>query len=167
MTADDPDGLSEFVTTQQRGLLRSAWLLTGNWASAEDLVQNALARVWPRWSAIAPPARLSYVRRTMMSLFLNEKRRRWSGEVPFEVVPDSAVVADPADLRASVRSALDALPPRQRAVVVLRYFVDLTEADTAAALDCSVGTVKSTASAALARLRTMPGLAELLVEGAA
>jgi RNA polymerase sigma-70 factor (sigma-E family) len=169
MTA--PAGFKEFVEENSTTLLRAGWLLTGDWSAAEDLVQTALAAAWPRWESLPErAAEYAYVRRCMMSAFLRERRRKRSGEIPAELrdrdlgdgQPDEAAGVD---LRESLRSAMASLPARQRAVVVLRYFVDLTEQDTAAALGCSVGAVKSHASRALARLRGLPGLQETLLGG--
>jgi RNA polymerase sigma-70 factor (sigma-E family) len=169
MTA--PAGFEEFVEESSTTLLRAAWLLTGDWSAAEDLVQTALAAVWPRWDSLPERAvAYAYVRRCMMSAFLRERRRKRSGEIPLELgdfhlgYRDSDEAAD-IDMRQSLRTAMASLPARQRAVVVLRYFVDLTEQDTAAALGCSVGAVKSHASRALARLRGVPGLQESLMGG--
>jgi RNA polymerase sigma-70 factor (sigma-E family) len=164
----EPDGFREFVVARSAALVRSAWLLTGNEAEAQDLVQTALAKTWSRWSRVvrqdAPEA---YVRRVMLSTYLTWTRRRWRGEVPVDALPERAVASDAfaaVDLRGTVHSALRALPPRQRAVVVLRYFDDLTEAQTADVLGCSVGTVKSQASKALAKLREAAPLRGLLDE---
>lgn len=164
---DEPPGFRAFVAARSPALVRSAWLLTGNEATAQDLVQAALARTWPRWSRITADAPEAYVRRVMLSIFLTWRRRRWRDELPVDVPPERAVDTDAfaeADLRASVLAALRTLPARQRAVVVLRFLDDMTEAETAAVLGCSVGTVKSQAARALARLREYPGLAELLTE---
>src|SRR5262245_16926133 len=118
--------------------MRSACLLTGNEASAEDLLQSALVRLWPRWSKVERDGGVdAYVRRILVSTYINGWRRRWRGEVPTTLMPDGPVPTDPhaaADLRIAVRHALAELPPRQRAVVVLRYFEDLTEVQTAQAL---------------------------------
>jgi RNA polymerase sigma-70 factor (sigma-E family) len=165
----EPDGFREFVQFHSRSLLRTAWLLTGQWASAEDLVQSALVKVWPRWSAInrqdAPEV---YVRRVLVTTFLGWRRRRWSRELVVSSLPERSTgyeTFDQSDLRESLRVALQTLPPRQRAVITLRYFIDLTESQTASTLGCSVGTVKSHAAKALASLRQAPGLNELLSEG--
>lgn len=163
---EEPDGFREFVASRSRPLLRSAWLLTGDWALAEDLVQTALATTWLRWGRIvrrdAPEV---YVRRVMVSTYLSWTRRRWRGELPArelpEVVARTDLMAD-ADLRESVRIELDRLPRRQRAVLVLRYFDDLTEVATAEILGCSVGTVKSQAFKALTKLRESPTIGVLL-----
>jgi RNA polymerase sigma-70 factor (sigma-E family) len=158
----------EFVIARSPALLRAAWLLTGNEASAHDLVQATLLKSWTRWprvsSADAPEA---YVRKVMMTTFLTWRRRRWHGELTVPVLPEVATSADEisrVDVRASVVAALGSLPARQRAVVVLRYFADLTEAQAASALGCSVGTVKSQTARALARLRTSPALTGVLSE---
>lgn len=144
-----------FVLGQSSSLLRAAVLLTGDPAAAEDLLQDVLERLYVAWALVDEP--LPYVRRALV----NSSRSRWRSrsrrpELPLLAGHDAAV-ADRADEGAGhdrVVRALRALPPRQRAVVVLRYLEDLSEADTAALLGCSVGTVKSQASRALARLRT-------------
>jgi RNA polymerase sigma-70 factor (sigma-E family) len=139
----EPEGFREFVGARSGALVRSAWLLTGDEAEAEDLVQTALAKTWSRWSGVvrqdAPEA---YVRRVMLSTFLTWRRRRWRGELSVAVVPERPDPRDAfagVDLRPSVQAALRGLPPRQRAVVVLRFFDDFTEAQTADLLGCSVG----------------------------
>ena len=162
---DSEEGFVEFVDQRQRALQRTAWLLTGDWALAEDLVQTALARTWPRWGRIRrrddPEI---YVRRVMINTWASWSRRKWRGERPGADLPDSAAPGDLAAdtvTRLAVRGALGSLTDRQRAVIVLRVFDDLTEVQTAEVLGCAVGTVKSTMSQALARLRGDRGLAEL------
>ena len=162
------DGFGDFVATRSAALVRSAWLLTGNEATAQDLVQTALAKTWVRWSHVvdqdSPEA---YVRKIMLSVFLTWNRRRWLGELAIGVVPDRGDQHDEfarADLRGSLLVALRDLPRRQRAVVVLRYFDDLTEAQTAVVLGCSVGTVKSHNARALSALRESPALIGLFDE---
>ena len=142
-------------------LLRTAYLLTGSWPTAQDLVQTALVQTWTHWSAIREPgAAEAYVRTCMVRTSASWWRRRWTGEVPTEVLPDRAL-GDQAteDVATSqvVLAALGTLDARHRAVLVLRFFADLSEADTAAALGVSVGTVKSRTSRALARLRGLDG----------
>jgi RNA polymerase sigma-70 factor (sigma-E family) len=161
-----PEGFAAFVAARSPALVSTAWLLTGDHGRAEDLVQEALARTWQSWSRIRddgwPEA---YVRRTMVNLNISWWRRRWRGERPTAVLPQQALadIGDQADLRDVVRRALASLPPRQRAVVVLRYFEDWSEVQTAQALGCSVGTVKSQAARAVARLRADPQLRDLFV----
>jgi RNA polymerase sigma-70 factor (sigma-E family) len=158
--------VEDFVDGNSRSLLRSAWLLTGNWASAEDLVQTALLKSWRHWDAIKSDAPLTYVRRVLVNTFLSGQRRRWNWERPTAQPPEEAAVDEfsATELRQVLRTALCVLPPRQRAVIVLRYFNDLSEVQTALVLECSVGTVKSQASRALARLRSAPELQSLLEE---
>lgn len=155
----EPDGFRDFVAARSPALVRHAWLLTGELAAAEDLVQTALVKTWPRWSRLDAPE--AYVRRTILTTFLSARRRRWhlevaTADVPERPAPDDAF--DQADLQRTVRLALATLPPRQRAVVVLRYVEDLTEAQTARLLGCSVGTVKSQSAKALAKLSTCAAL---------
>lgn len=153
-------GFEDWVLARRGSLLRTAWLLTGDGGSAEDLVQIALLRCWPRWSRIRKMADPdAYVRTTMTNAYMNDRRRRWSGEVPTERLPDTGAAAPDVDDRGQLLAALARLPRGQRAVVVLRYAEDLSERQTATVLGCSVGTIKSQTSRALAALR---GDAELL-----
>jgi RNA polymerase sigma-70 factor (sigma-E family) len=154
-----------YVAAQWRSLLRAAWLLTGNWAGAEDLVQSALARVWTFWPRVRSAAeRDAYVRRMLTNQFLGQQRLRSSTELPSDVVPESPTPDATADVdrRLALIRALEELPPQQRAAVVLRYFEDLSLGQTAAALGCSVGTAKSQTSRALAKLRSSIHLDPLL-----
>jgi RNA polymerase sigma-70 factor (sigma-E family) len=160
------EGFAQVVEARQRSLQRTAWLLTGDWALAEDLVQTALARSWPRWERIRrrddPEL---YVRRVMVNTWASWTRRRWRGERPSETVPDGRAPGDmaaEAAVRMAVRAALGSLTVRQRAVLVLRVFDDLSEAQVAEVLGCAVGTIKSTMARAVARLREDPRLAELM-----
>jgi RNA polymerase sigma-70 factor (sigma-E family) len=160
------DGFAQFVEARQRALQQTAVLLTGDWALAEDLVQTALVRSWPRWERIRrrddPEI---YVRRVMVNTWATWVRRRWRRERPAEAVPDGRAPGDVAAevaVRMAVRSALGSLPNRQRAVLVLRIFDDLSEVQVAEVLGCAVGTVKSTMARALARLREDPRMAELM-----
>ena len=143
-----------FVAASSPRLLRTAYLLTHNWASAEDLLQSALAKSWFAWGRVDGNPE-PYVRTIMVTTYVSWWRRRWHGELPSASLPEQPVRDQmvQADDRADLWVALGRLPPRQRAVVVLRFYEDLTEADTAAALGVSVGTVKSQTSKALARLR--------------
>jgi RNA polymerase sigma-70 factor (sigma-E family) len=140
-----------FVGARRDALLRTAYLLTGDHYDAEDLVQSALIKVVPKWARIKDHPE-PYIRRVLA----RESASRWRGrrwrEVYTDVVPE-AIHHDSTD-RIALLEDLRGLSARQRAVLVLRYFDDLTEADTAAALGISVGTVKSNARDALARLRT-------------
>jgi RNA polymerase sigma-70 factor (sigma-E family) len=147
-----------FVADSTEGLLRTAYLIVWDLAEAEDLVQETLlkvARRWPRVRRMQHP--VAYARRILVNLALAGAghRSRSRNELTGEAPPDRGHEAGEAaaiDTHDELLSALAALPPRQRSVLVLRYFLDLPEAEVAAALKCSLGTVKSTASRGLARL---------------
>ena len=165
------EGFEEFVRTRTPALLRAAYLLTGDQHAAEDLVQAALERTAVRWRKIDRSGGAdAYVRTVMYRLQVDRWRRRGRvAEDATATLPDRAG-GDPyagADLRLALRAALARLTPKQRAVLVLRFYEDLGEARTAEVLGCGAGTVKSQTSAALRRLReTSPELADLLGEGA-
>jgi RNA polymerase sigma-70 factor (sigma-E family) len=156
----DPSGFEEYVAARRDTLVRAAYLLAGDLHHAEDLVQTALIRVWPRWEKISGSADVdAYVRRVLYTVFLTGVRRqRWRELLsdpldrsrPEPVLPESATGAE---ARMDLLKCLRALPPRQRAVIVLRYFHDLPEAETADILGCSIGTVKSQSSKAIKQLR--------------
>ena len=147
----------EFVAARSGRLLRTAYLLTHDHAMAEDLLQTALTKAWFAWGRIGTSPE-AYVRKILVNTYATWWRRRWHGETPTEQLPETAVHTD-ADTGQDLWTALARLPRRQRAVVVLRYFEDLTEAETADVLGCSVGTVKSQTSKAFAKLRIDPALA--------
>ncbi len=154
--SDDDAAFRDYVLARGTALLRMAIVLTGNKADAEDLVQAALAKTFLAWDKINDHAALdAYVRRAMINTHISWWRRRRVQEYPTDELPDQ-VVADHAresDMAEVVRRALDRLPRRMRAAVMLRYFDDMTEPEIAAALGISLGTVKSTVSRAVARLR--------------
>lgn len=159
-----------FVAERMHALMRVAYALTGDQLAAEDLVQGALAKAFSRWHRIDDPD--AYVRRIIyndqMSLW---RRRRGHREVSLAHLPDRAVPQrhdEDTTVRMVLRDALLALPARQRAVLVLRFFEDLGVHETAAVLGCRPGTVASQTSRALDKLRAaLPALVELLepVEG--
>jgi RNA polymerase sigma-70 factor (sigma-E family) len=152
----------DFVASRGRDLWRTAWLLTGDAHKAEDLVQTALMKCWRRWSSIADEGAVeAYVRRAMVTTYTDWWRRRWNGERPTAVLPDVTQLDVDQGLRQDSLAALAALPRGQRAVLVLRFYDDLTEAQTAEMLGISVGTVKSQTSRALNALRSSPILQEL------
>jgi RNA polymerase sigma-70 factor (sigma-E family) len=163
----DDRGFREYVTSRSRSLLRTAYVLTGNRADAEDLVQAALAKTFLAWDRIEDSGALDgYVRKAMVNTHISWWRRRRLDEYPTDEVPDRAVVDDAgdagdSDLQDTLRRAIDRLPQRMRAAVMLRYYEDMTEAEVADALGVSLGTVKSTVSRAVAKLRID---AELLAE---
>ena len=148
----------EFVTAQRTPLVRMARLLTaGDDAAAEDLVQTTLTRLyvhWPRVRRAGNP--VGYARTSLTHAFVDEQRRAYKRrELTTDVVTDRAAPDDDRDLPALVLAALAQLAPRQRAVVVLRHFLDLDVAETARILGCTSGTVKSQNAKALDRLRSV------------
>ena len=168
MTVADSGGrvqsadFDEFVAARSGRLLRTAYLLTRDHALAEDLLQTALTKAWFAWSRIEGQPE-PYVRKILVNTYASWWRRKWSGEQPTDELPEATApghdAAADGDARHDLWSALGRLPRRQRAVVVLRYFEDLTEVETARVLGCSVGTVKSQTSKAFAKLRIDPALA--------
>lgn len=149
----DNEAFRMFVQTNGASLLHAARLLTGDHHRGEDLVQTALTRVYLKWDRIDAP--LAYARKALVTAHLDSTRRRWWGERPAATLPETPAqdTLQPADDRDELRRLLAGLDPRERAVVVLRYYCDLPERETAATLGMPLGTVKSTCSRALARLR--------------
>jgi RNA polymerase sigma-70 factor (sigma-E family) len=152
----DEAGFRAFVDAHGSSLLHTARLLTGDHHRGEDLVQTALTKLYLKWGRIDAP--LAYARRALVNAQIDQSRRRWWGERPTDTLPEPSGVAAPAGTTASddrdeLRRMLAGLSPRERSVIVLRYYCDLSEQDTAATLGLPVGTVKSTCSRALARLR--------------
>ncbi|MFI5841023.1 SigE family RNA polymerase sigma factor [Catenuloplanes sp. NPDC051500] len=153
-------GFNEFVRSRTPALLRAAYLLTGDQHLAEDLVQSALARTHRAWRRLDQVGNAeAYTRKIMYHLQVSWWRRRRVAEVLPGDLPERPHHDDSA-LRMTLRAALLTLPPRQRAVIVLRFFEDHTEAETAHLLGVTVGTVKSQTSKALAKLRTLTDLHE-------
>lgn len=169
----DHDDLREFLSTRLHRLSAMAYMLTGDHHDAEDLLQNALVKVAAKWRRIArtenPDA---FVWRILHNEHISGWRRRTrrpsivSGETPPEYADDGDL-AGRAVRRLMIEAALTRLTPRQRSVIILRFFQDLSEADAADVLGCSIGTVKSQTHHALRRLRELcPELEILLTEGA-
>jgi RNA polymerase sigma-70 factor (sigma-E family) len=149
---------TELVYACWPSLYRTAYLLVGDRAEAEDLVQTALAKTYAAWPRVrdldaAPGYARTVLHNTAASWF---RKKSWRNERPTELLPEPAYHPDHTD-RPTVIGALDQLPPRQRAVIVLRFYEDLSVGQTAAALGCSEGTVKSQTHDALARLRRLLG----------
>jgi RNA polymerase sigma-70 factor (sigma-E family) len=154
----DEAGFRAFVQANGRTLLHAARLLTGDHHRGEDLVQSTLAKLYFRWDRVSDP--LGYARQTMVTTHIDSARRRWWGERPTELLPDEPTTPSEfamTDERDELRRLLRSLSARERAAIVLRYYCDLSEAETAATLKLPVGTVKSTCARALARLRVEAG----------
>ncbi|MGV9772263.1 SigE family RNA polymerase sigma factor [Streptosporangium sp. NPDC003464] len=151
---------AEYVAQRHERLRRTAYLLTRDWAIAEDLVQTALAKAWVAWRRIDGDPD-PYVYRIIANTHASWWRRRWRGEIPTEALPDRAVAGDfTSDVgdRDALWTAIGALSGRQRAVVVLHYFEEMTLAQVAGVLGCSIGAVKSQLGRALTRLRVDQGI---------
>lgn len=168
----DPDDALDGITFEQYFRLRrdrvrrSAYLLCGDWHRADDLAQTAFVRLHRRWSSIREPQAIdAYLRKTLVRAMIDETRRPWRRErfVAEAPEPDGGAAssggghADEIVTRHALVDALRRVPPRQRAVLVLRFLEGLDVAATAAALGCREGTVKSQCSAGLATLRTVLG----------
>ncbi|MEU1516912.1 SigE family RNA polymerase sigma factor [Streptomyces sp. NPDC005811] len=163
-----------FVIGRWPRLMRTAFLLTGEQHAAEDLVQTTLEQVYVAWRRVAsadePEA---YVRRVMINAHARRYRRRLREFLapkgddpgPAHEVADTGDRIAQADDRHALLKALAELPPRQREAVVLRYWEDLTETQTATAMGCSVGAVKSNAAKGIAKLRAIPALADMVTYG--
>lgn len=149
---------TEFVNGSWASLYRTAYLLLGDAGLAEDLVQTALAKTYAAWPSVRDvQAAPGFARTTLVNTAASWFRKRsWRNEVPSTAVPDGTHEHDPS-VRPAVLEALRHLPPRQRAVVVLRFYEDQSVADTAHVLGVSEGTVKSQTSKALDSLRRLLG----------
>ncbi len=149
---------AEFASAASPRLRRMAFLLCGNWHTAEDLTQTALAKVFASWPRVRRQEAVhAYTTRTLVNTFLADRRLRRNGEVLTDRLPDRPAGGPAPEDRIVVLDALATLPPRSRAVVILRYWADLNVDQAAAVLGCSPGTVKSQTSRALSRLREALG----------
>jgi RNA polymerase sigma-70 factor (sigma-E family) len=149
-----PDEFTEFAAAEMVRLRRTAYLLCGDWHAAEDLTQIALTRTLLAWRRISKRENAhAYAHRTLVNAYLAHSRTRKSGEIPTAILPETRAFAPSAELRMVLLDALASLPPQARAVLVLRYWEDLSVEQVAAILRCSTGNVKSQSSRALQRLR--------------
>lgn len=149
------EDFAEFARKSYPGLRHAAYLLTGDQYSAEEAAQTALVRTYAAWSRVRREQAYGYARKVLVN-YVTDKWRRRLQEYPVAVLPESSETPDPADevaLRQWLTSALATLTVKERAVVVMRYLFDLPEATVAKDLGITVGTVKSTSSRALAKLR--------------
>lgn len=150
------DEFREFVAARSAALLRTAYLLAGDWASAEDLLQTALTKTYLAWKRLGGIEAVEpYARRVLVNTATSWRRRRWHGERPTEVLPERPGPDrhEEAIDRDVLWRHVRALPARQRAVLVLRFYEDMSEAQTADLLEISPGTVKSQTARALSTLR--------------
>jgi RNA polymerase sigma-70 factor (sigma-E family) len=152
---------AEFAMAQGRALYRAAYLMVGDHALAEDLVQEALTKTYVAWPRLRRTGNAeAYARKTITTTAITWWRRRaWDAEKPRDDVPEIAVRdhSDRVSDQDAMWAELQALPPRQRVAIVLRYYEDLTERQTADAMGCAIGTVKSQVAAGLEKLRARLG----------
>ncbi|MQM25026.1 SigE family RNA polymerase sigma factor [Glycomyces albidus] len=147
-----------FATAQRDSLRRYAYLLCGDWYEADDIVQKALTKMFAAWKRVEPGGAPAYVRRIVTNVYFSHRRLSWvrreraSDELPVRRLdrPQEAV-----DVRLELIAALDRLPPRQRATLVLRFWEQLSVDETAAAMGCSTGTVKSQCAKGIAKMREL------------
>ncbi|MFY1661318.1 SigE family RNA polymerase sigma factor [Micromonospora sp. WMMD1274] len=166
MKAEDEQAFREFVTSQMASLRKLAYMTCGDWHAAEDAVANALVKLYPRWRKLERPD--LYVKTMVYRAAIDETRRPWRRERSAgDAMPDVTVrdTAATTDERMRLRAALETVPARQRAAVVLRHYLDLSLEDTAAVLGCTVGTAKSQVSRGLAKLRESLGGEHLNLTG--
>jgi RNA polymerase sigma-70 factor (sigma-E family) len=157
---EDVSDFSEFVAARSAALFRTSFLVVGDYQLAQDLLQEALVKVYVAWPRLRDKTKAEpYARRTIVTTAISWRRRRSFHERPVAAVPDARSTDNTEQLAAhgQLWDRVRSLPPRQRAALVLRYYEDLSESETAALLGCSVGTVKSQLSAALSRLRVQVG----------
>ncbi|GAA4054643.1 SigE family RNA polymerase sigma factor [Nonomuraea soli] len=148
----DEEDFHDYVRTRRPALLRTAHQLTGHASDAEDLLQSALAKTYPAWRDIQD--RDGYIRRAMVNINISQWRRRKLEEYPSDELPEICIPTEPVcESHERLEVALAGLPERMRAAIQLRYYEDLSEAEVARRLGISVGTVKSTVSRAMAKLR--------------
>lgn len=168
--AKDVEGFREYAAGRMDGWRRTAYLLSGDWHLADDMVSSALTGLYRHWDRVSGSAHLdAYVRTSMLRALLNERRRPWRRERVVDVLPERASTGPGADGvadRLAVVALLAELPARRRAVLVLRFFCDLSVEETAAELGCTTGTVKSQTSRALDTLRARLERAGLVAEEA-
>jgi RNA polymerase sigma-70 factor (sigma-E family) len=163
MAGRDSAAFAEFATARSAALFRAAYLMVGDHGLAEDLLQEALTKTYVAWPRLRDVGNAeAYTRKAITTTAISWWRRKsWQAERPRDDVPEHAARAAEHSHEVAERdwlwAELQKLPPRQRAAIVLRYYEDLTEAQTAAALGCSVGTVKSQVSTGLKRLRDRLG----------
>ncbi|HEX6524093.1 MAG TPA: SigE family RNA polymerase sigma factor [Streptosporangiaceae bacterium] len=157
--SEDAAAFAAFVRANSRSLYGTAYLLTGDQDAAEELVQDTLVRLHPKWVRVAAAeSPLAYVRRALINGFVSQRRRAASRELPLWDPPDAADVADVADVaeavstRRTLVTLLAGLPARQRAALVMRYLYDLPDTEIATALGCRVATVRSIVSRGITTL---------------
>jgi RNA polymerase sigma-70 factor (sigma-E family) len=149
------DEFAEFFAARFGSTLRSAYAMCGDWSEAEEICQTAFVKVYAAWHRVRSETADGYLRTVLTRIFLDTRRRGAGLTSPVAEVPDAGVPAlvDQVDDRTALVAALRTVPRRQRAALVLRFVQDLSVEQTAAAMGCSVGTVKSQTARGLDALR--------------
>jgi RNA polymerase sigma-70 factor (sigma-E family) len=162
MRADAAEEFTAYVAASAGRLRRTAYLMCGDWQRAEDQVQTALVKLYLAWDRVRARESLdAFVRTILIRGLIDERRRPWRREQAQATLADRPAVEDwPLEERLTVRDALVKVPPRQRAVLVLRFYEDCDVAETARLVGCSEGTVKSQTARGLARLRELLAVPE-------
>ena len=157
--ANRDDGFAEFFTSRFDGARRTAHALCGNWLEAEEIAQTAFVSMYARWNKVRIDSADAYLHTVLTRAFLDTKRRGRRRELVMAEPPEQAVTQDTSSVEArpSLLAALQAVPPKQRAVLVLRFIQDLSVEEVADAMGCSTGTVKSQSARGLATLRKAYG----------
>lgn len=155
-----------FVGARGAALRRTAYLMTGDWDEAQDIVQTSLAKLYVAWPRVDAAGAESYARRIIANVFVDGRRRSWAREHPTDVLPErtAQAVGDTED-KLVLLAALATLPPNQRAVLVLRFWEDMSVEQVADAMSIPVGTVKSQSARGLEKLRAVLGVDLEIVEG--
>ncbi|HEX3900929.1 MAG TPA: SigE family RNA polymerase sigma factor [Mycobacteriales bacterium] len=165
MSQADESAFRTFAVSRRPALRRTAYLMCGDWHQADDLVQTALTKLFVAWKRVRSDEQPdAYARRILTRCYLDERRRPWRRESPVEVLHDAPTATRSTEDALDLRVALDRLPARQRATLVLRFWADASVTETADALGCSEGTVKSQTARALSTLRALLGDPVLLEE---
>ncbi|HLU26811.1 MAG TPA: SigE family RNA polymerase sigma factor [Glycomyces sp.] len=167
MTPQQETEFREYVEARRGTLLRTAFLVCGDWHRAEDAVQTSLVKLYGKWPRTRLETADAYARRIVVNVLIDESRRGWfRRERSHAAPPDGSVEAGTPEDRLTAVSALAELPPRQRATLVLRFWEDLSVEETARMLRCSPGTVKSQTARGLQTLRGLYETADLTGQGA-
>jgi RNA polymerase sigma-70 factor (sigma-E family) len=165
MSRTDEDAFRAFAFSRRPVLRHTAYLLCGDWHQADDLVQTTLVKLYVAWRRVRSAEELdAYTRRILTRCFLDERRRPWRREAPVDRLDDRPGTTSAREDVLDVRAAMATLPRRQRATLVLRYWSDASVSETADALGCSEGTVKSQTARAIGTLRGLLAEPALLHE---
>lgn len=167
MTPQQEREFREYVQARRSGLLRTAYLMCGDWHRSEDAVQSSMIKLYGAWSKTRLETADAYTRRIVTNTLIDESRRGWfRRERSYSDLPDGIADGTGPEERLTAVSALAELPPRQRATLVLRFWEDLTVDETARIMRCSTGTVKSQTARGLQTLRDLYEKSNLAGQGA-